>query len=177
MGLLIGSCGALLSGCSSRQEDAWPSDSRYKYVKGSMSDHQHNCYSYVFDYGDVKDPGEISSTSIFYYENGKKKISLNMLGNAVVADGIKSNKNIQAIPDGMLESFKTARPAGSYLVAAKISKGGDDYHFTVLDENGKWIDKPGKQESRYGMIDGFADTWQIDDITYSSDTLYFLYTP
>ena len=63
------------------------------------------------------------------------------------------------------------------MIACKISSDATDYHFAVMLSDGIWIDKPGIGETRYGAIDGFANTWTIGDITYAEETMYFLYTP
>lgn len=52
-----------------------------------------------------------------------------------------------------------------------------DYHFAVMNGDGIWIDKPGSQESRFGVLDGFADVWDTGDYQYTGTTIYFIFTP
>ena len=176
IGLIIAT-GVALTGCSSEQERKWPENCKYQYESGGMmKNQQNNCYSYAFEYGTVRDPGEMSGVDIFPVENDGK-ISISRLRDGVLNDASESGKNVMYVSDNNLGSYKTKRPAGAYLIAAKLTSDKNDYHFAVLLENGVWVDKPGKQETRYGAIDGFSSIWQIDDRIYDSETLYFLYTP
>lgn len=51
----------------------------------------------------------------------------------------------------------------------------NDFHFAVLLSNGMWADKQGDYPSRWGVIDGYAITWDFNpgDKFYDSETRYF----
>lgn len=68
----------------------------------------------------------------------------------VVEDAIKLGKKVTYIESPEM------LPHGALLVACKLEPGTSDFHFAVQLPNGVWIDKPGRNESRYGKIDGFG---------------------
>ena len=51
----------------------------------------------------------------------------------------------------------------------------NDFHFAVLLSNGMWADKQGDHPSRWGVIDGYAATWDSypGDGAYNSETRFF----
>ena len=99
------------------------------------------------------------------------------LREGVLNDAKESGKSVTYVPGNNVDSYKTTRPDGAYLIAAKITSDCTNYHFAVLLENGMWADKPGKKETRCGAIDGFSSVWKVDNYTYDSETIYFLYVP
>lgn len=173
---VVAVCATTLSGCTSEETQQWPDDCPYQYEAGSRNNIQNNCYSYVFQYGTVRDPGDMSDMNIYSYE-APDIISLSGLRDAVLGDAYLSGKNVQLVPETWIDDYKSDYSSGSYLIAAKLSADRTNYHFALRLANGVWIDKPGKTSTRYGVIDGFADVWEIGNYTYDSDTLYFLYTP
>ena len=50
-----------------------------------------------------------------------------------------------------------------------------DYHFAVLLSNGTWADKTGRMPSKWNMIDGTAETWDLGEIKgyYNTESVYF----
>ena len=170
VGFVIGICGAVLSGCSSRQEDAWPSDSPYKYDHYGSGDNQRNCYTYIFDYPQYwGNPGAFSDNPARYVQ---ARYTRETLIEAVEADAKQMHKDI------MLIDSPEDLPSDAILVVAKVSSDGD-YHFAAQLGNGDWVDKPGTGESRYNAIDGFASAWTINassgKIVYDSAPIYFAY--
>ena len=165
----------LLGGCESEMEKKWPKEGHYKYKPRGSSSIDDNCYSYAFDYNGVCDPGDSSGVSSRLDDaGGEPHYSLGSIKEGVLADAAVRGKNVKYLPN---EYINYKIPDGAYLIACKISSDATDYHFAVMLSDGIWIDKPGIGETRYGAIDGFANTWTIGDITYAGDTMYFLYTP
>ena len=165
----------LLGGCESEMEKKWPKEGHYKYKPRGSSSIDDNCYSYAFDYNGVCDPGDSSGISSRLDDaGGEPHYSLGSIKEGVLADAAVRGKNVKYLPN---EYINYKIPDGAYLIACKISSDATDYHFAVMLSDGIWIDKPGIGETRYGAIDGFANTWTIGDITYAGDTMYFLYTP
>ena len=165
----------LLGGCESEMEKKWPKEGHYKYKPRGSSSIDDNCYSYAFDYNGVCDPGDSSGVSSRLDDaGGEPHYNLGSIKEGVLADAAVRGKNVKYLPN---EYVNYKIPDGAYLIACKISSDATDYHFTVMLSDGIWIDKPGIGETRYGAIDGFANTWTIGDITYAGDTMYFLYTP
>ena len=165
----------LLGGCESEMEKKWPKEGHYKYKPRGSSSMDDNCYSYAFDYNGVCDPGDSSGVSSRLDDaGGEPHYSLGSIKEGVLADAAVRGKNVKYLPN---EYINYKIPDGAYLIACKISSDATDYHFAVMLSDGIWIDKPGIGETRYGAIDGFANTWTIGDITYAGDTMYFLYTP
>ena len=165
----------LLGGCESEMEKKWPKEGHYKYKPRGSSSIDDNCYSYAFDYNGVCDPGDSSGVSSRLDDaGGEPHYNLGSIKEGVLADAAVRGKNVKYLPN---EYINYKIPDGAYLIACKISSDATDYHFAVMLSDGIWIDKPGIGETRYGAIDGFANTWTIGDITYAGDTMYFLYTP
>ena len=165
----------LLGGCESEMEKKWPKEGHYKYKPRGSSSMDDNCYSYAFDYNGVCDPGDSSGVSSRLDDaGGEPHYNLGSIKEGVLADAAVRGKNVKYLPN---EYINYKIPDGAYLIACKISSDATDYHFAVMLSDGIWIDKPGIGETRYGAIDGFANTWTIGDITYAGDTMYFLYTP
>ena len=165
----------LLGGCESEMEKKWPKEGHYKYKHRGSSSIDDNCYSYAFDYNGVCDPGDSSGVSSRLDDaGGEPHYNLGSIKEGVLADAAVRGKNVKYLPN---EYINYKIPDGAYLIACKISSDATDYHFAVMLSDGIWIDKPGIGETRYGAIDGFANTWTIGDITYAGDTMYFLYTP
>ena len=165
----------LLGGCESKMEKKWPKEGHYKYKPRGSSSIDDNCYSYAFDYNGVCDPGDSSGVSSRLDDaGGEPHYNLGSIKEGVLADAAVRGKNVKYLPN---EYVNYKIPDGAYLIACKISSDATDYYFTVMLSDGIWIDKPGIGETRYGAIDGFANTWTIGDITYAGDTMYFLYTP
>ena len=165
----------LLGGCESEMEKKWPKEGHYKYKPRGSSSTDDNCYSYAFDYNGVCDPGDSSGVSSRLDDaGGEPHYNLGSIKEGVLADAAVRGKNVKYLPN---EYINYKIPDGAYLIACKISSDATDYHFAVMLSDGIWIDKPGIGETRYGAIDGFANTWTIGDITYAGDTMYFLYTP
>ena len=165
----------LLGGCKSEMEKKWPKEGHYKYKPRGSSSIDDNCYSYAFDYNGVCDPGDSSGVSSRLDDaGGEPHYNLGSIKEGVLADAAVRGKNVKYLPN---EYINYKIPDGAYLIACKISSDATDYHFAVMLSDGIWIDKPGIGETRYGAIDGFANTWTIGDITYAGDTMYFLYTP
>ena len=165
----------LLGGCESEMEKKWPKEGHYKYKPRGSSSIDDNCYSYAFDYNGVCDPGDSSGVSSRLDDaGGEPHYNLGSIKEGVLADAAVRGKNVKYLPN---EYINYKIPDGAYLIACKISSDATDYHFAVMLSDGIWIDKSGIGETRYGAIDGFANTWTIGDITYAGDTMYFLYTP
>ncbi len=165
----------LLGGCESEMEKKWPKEGHYKYKPRGSSSIDDNCYSYAFDYNGVCDPGDSSGVSSRLDDaGGEPHYNLGSIKEGVLADAAVRGKNVKYLPN---EYINYKIPDRAYLIACKISSDATDYHFAVMLSDGIWIDKPGIGETRYGAIDGFANTWTIGDITYAGDTMYFLYTP
>ena len=165
----------LLGGCESEMEKKWPKEGHYKYKPRGSSSTDDNCYSYAFDYNGVCDPGDSSGVSSRLDDaGGEPHYNLGSIKEGVLADAAVRGKNVKYLPN---EYINYKIPDGAYLIACRISSDATDYHFAVMLSDGIWIDKPGIGETRYGAIDGFANTWTIGDITYAGDTMYFLYTP
>ena len=173
-GLILTTC----TGCSSREsfEDKWPAEWEYKYAPSGRTRNHHNCYSFSFMYDRVIDPGEASGKSI-YDPTNPGKISIGLLKEAVLSDAIVRGKHVQYIDEKYVEEYKSSLPTGSYLIAGRVSTDMKDYHFAVMNGDGIWIDKPGSQESRFGVLDGFADVWDTGDYQYTGTTIYFIFTP
>ena len=95
----------------------------------------------------------------------------------MLSDAIVRGEHVQYIDEKYVEEYKSSLPTGSYLIAGRVSTDMKDYHFAVMNGDGIWIDKPGSQESRFGVLDGFADVWDTGDYQYTGTTIYFIFTP
>ena len=161
----------LFSGCESEEEAEWPEDCPYKYWGEGGGRTNKNCYGFVFDYWEWCLPGQYGcslerdwdplSTDVTYTRES--------MINYVEADAVARSRNVYHI------SSPESLPNDALLVACKLTSDGKDFHFAVRLPNGAWLDKPGKHESRYNKINGFASTWVTEDNTYDSETIYFAY--
>ena len=140
---------------------------------------EHNCYSYAFGLPKAANPGmySISEDPNDYMGGveGKEFYTLDEIQDYVLRD--LAFWGIQARP----AESPADKKQNEYIVAMKISDmivygmSCADVHFAVLLDNGTWADKQGNTPSSWGVIDGYAATWDLEprDGYYNSDTRYF----
>ena len=162
---------ALLSGCSNAPEG---------YIK--CNDISQNCYSYAFGLSEATNPGFISAPK-------NNQLGFDCIGGKFVeepysvdevAKYVLRDMDFLGIPARIIDN-PSQKNESEYVVAMKTSciipRGYpcNDFHFAVLLSNGMWADKQGDHPSRWGVIDGYAITWDFNpgDKFYDSETRYF----
>ena len=162
----------LLTGCGNSDDDA-PDG----YVKENSI--YHNCYSYAFGLPSAANPGMYSISDdprdCVGGNEDKEFYTLDEIQVYVLRDMNALGINVRPI------NSPSEINNNEYLVAMKTSDmilpgmTCADVHFAILLDNGMWADKQGSYPSRWGQIDGYAVTWDLDpgDGYYNSDTRYF----
>ena len=164
IGLAVG-----LTGCATKEEKEWPDNCIYEYWEEGAGPYYDNCYGFVFDYWAWSAPGQYGYPNERDWTVSDVVYTKESMIHYVKADAVARDRKVEYLssPDEL--------PEGALLVACKLSSDGTDYHFAVRIPNGAWLDKPGKHESRYNKIDGFAKVWEIGENVYTSPTIYFAY--
>ena len=160
---------ALLSGCSNAPEG---------YIK--CNDISQNCYSYAFGLSEATNPGVLSAPSSDPFDCVGGRVVEEPYSVDEVAEYVLRDMKFLGISARLIDN-PSQKIGSEYVVAMKTASAilpgwpCNDFHFAVLLSNGMWADKQGKSPSRWGVIDGYAATWDSypGDGAYNSETRFF----